>query len=85
MQVTNGCNVFMTWPLSLLSRVTVTVMTLSHCHTPGGLWCRDPPVAPDHGHVVHAALVAVCELLEADLRLSVHRVLALSRHTGLSI
>ena len=53
--------------------------------TPRGLWCRDPPVAPDHGHVVHTALVAVGELLEADLRLSVHRVLALSRHTGLSI
>ena len=50
-----------------------------------GVCCLDSPVAPDHGHVVHTALVAVRELLEADLGLSVHRVFALSRHPGLPI
>ena len=46
---------------------------------------RARPAVPDDGHVVHAGLVAVCQLLEAHLRLPVHRVAALGLNLPLSL
>lgn len=46
---------------------------------------RARPAVPDDGHVVHAGLVAVCQLLEAHLRLPVHRVTALGLNLPLSL
>ena len=43
------------------------------------------PDVPDDGHVVHAGLVAVSQLLEAHLWLSVDRVAALGRHSQISV
>ena len=39
------------------------------------------PDVPDDGHVVHTGLVTVSQLLEAHLRLAVHRVAALGLHS----
>ena len=43
------------------------------------------PDVPDDGHVVHTGLVTVSQLLEAHLRLPVHRVAALGLNLPLSL